>query len=276
MLSPKPWRLEAVVLLLAGICAGVLLATLLAGLLHHVKVAGFRGEDSLGVIMLGTLGLHGVALVLGAVFLRYHHVGWRELLGLLQPNFGRLIVPMVVTVVFILPTALLLQWLCSALLMKAGYAPKDQEAVDLLINAHSRWVLAYLIFFATVLAPVAEEFIFRGVLYPFVKQLKPPAALFGEPPTLIDTMFGWLNKLGFPRIALIGVSLLFALIHLDGEHFALAIILPLFVFALAQTWLYERTDSLIAPMITHSTFNLVNLLLMFCVNGLAAQPGGHP
>ena len=270
MLSPKPWRLEAVVLLLAGICAGLILCTLLSGLLQHAGVAGFRSEDSLGVIMLGTLGMHGAALVLGAFFLWYHRVTWRELLGVMRPNFGRLVVPIVVTAGLILPTAFALQWISFELLMKVGYVPKDQEAVDLLMNAHSRWILAYLIFFATILAPVAEEFIFRGVLYPFVKQLKLPDVLPAENPGFIATVFCWINKVGFPRIALIGVSLLFALIHVDA-----AIILPLFVFALAQTWLYERTDSLIAPMITHSTFNLANLLLMFFTSGPAMQPGGH-
>ena len=38
----------------------------------------------------------------------------------------------------------------------------------------------YLGIFAVVLAPVAEEFIFRGVLFPFVKQLGwPKLAWFG-------------------------------------------------------------------------------------------------
>ena len=30
---------------------------------------------------------------------------------------------------------------------------------------------------------------------------------------------------------------------------------PLFVFALALTWLYERTDNLLAPITAHALFN---------------------
>ena len=83
---------------------------------------------------------------------------------------------------------------------------------------------------AVVLAPVAEEFIFRGLLYPFIKQL------------------------GWPRLALIGVNLLFALIHFDVATF-----LALFLLALALTWLYEKTDNLLAPIAVHSLFNATNL-----------------
>ena len=39
------------------------------------------------------------------------------------------------------------------------------------LNASTPGERSYFVFFAVVLAPVAEEFIFRGVLYPFIKQL---------------------------------------------------------------------------------------------------------
>src|SRR5450759_3774056 len=88
--------------------------------------------------------------------------------------------------------------------------------------------------FAVLLAPVAEEFIFRGMLYPFVKQL------------------------GSPRYALFGISAIFALIHLDAGT-----LVPLFVLALALTWLYEKTDNLLAPITAHALFNAANLVLFF-------------
>jgi uncharacterized protein len=93
---------------------------------------------------------------------------------------------------------------------------------------------SYLCFFTVVLAPVAEEFIFRGILYPFVKQLN------------------------FPKLALFGTSFLFALIHADK-----AIFIPLFVLALALTWLYEKTGNLLAPIVAHSLFNAANLVILF-------------
>ena len=84
-----------------------------------------------------------------------------------------------------------------------------------------------------MLAPVAEEFVFRGVLFPFVRQL------------------------GRPKLAWLGVSLLFALVHANVAAF-----LPLFVLALALTWLYEKTDNLLAPIAAHSLFNAANLVIL--------------
>jgi membrane protease YdiL (CAAX protease family) len=55
----------------------------------------------------------------------------------------------------------------------------------------------------------------------------------------------------------VGVSFLFALIHLNAPIF-----LPLFALALALTWLYEKTEGLLAPVLAHSLFNAANLLLL--------------
>ena len=41
-----------------------------------------------------------------------------------------------------------------------------------------------------------------------------------------------------------------------------AIFLPLFVLALALTWLYEKTDNLLAPITAHALFNAVNFTLL--------------
>jgi len=247
MLSPKPWRLDAVLQLLAGIFVSMLAGSIVIGVLHHAGVAGFRGEEGLGMILVGTLCLHGTALVLIHFFLRYHQVSWSDALGWGKGHFRQLIGPMILTVAFILPVAGFLQMVSYALLTQLGHPPKEQEAVALFSKSGSNLSTAYLIFFAVMLAPVAEELVFRGILYPFIKQL------------------------GFPKLALVGVSLAFASIH--GS---LVILVPLFVFALAQTWLYEKTDCLFAPMITHATFNLSNLLIMFATGTLSQANGVHP
>jgi membrane protease YdiL (CAAX protease family) len=90
---------------------------------------------------------------------------------------------------------------------------------------------------------VAEEFIFRGMLYPLIKQR------------------------GWPRLAWFGVNFLFALIHLDAAAF-----IPLFLLALVLTWLYEKTDSLLAPITGHALFNAVNLVLL-CTFQNQLKPG---
>jgi membrane protease YdiL (CAAX protease family) len=136
-------------------------------------------------------------------------------------------------ILVVLPVAWLLQGMSVLILTWLGHPPDEQAAVKLLEAAQPWWTRAYLAVFAIVLAPLAEEFIFRGLLYPFVKQL------------------------GWPRLALFGVSGLFALIHFDVATF-----LPLFVLALALTWLYEKTDNLLAPITVHALFNSANLVVL--------------
>ena len=128
---------------------------------------------------------------------------------------------------------LLLQSASVHALEKLGWPPEDQAAVKLLTDAESWWTTAYLGVFAMVIAPVAEEFIFRGMLFPLVKQL------------------------GWPKLAWFGVSFLFALIHLNAPTFV-----PLFALALALTWLYERTDNLLAPITAHALFNAANYMVL--------------
>ena len=85
---------------------------------------------------------------------------------------------------------------------------------------------------AIVLAPLVEEILFRALLYPTIKEL------------------------GYPRMALFGTALLFAAIH--GS---LMTMLPLFFLALAWTLLYEKTNTLLAPIVAHSVFNAVNFFM---------------
>jgi membrane protease YdiL (CAAX protease family) len=85
---------------------------------------------------------------------------------------------------------------------------------------------------AILIAPAAEEILFRGILYPAIKER------------------------GWPRTALIGTSLLFGAIHGHLPSFVALSFLGL-VFAL----LYDRTSNLLAPILAHSTFNAVNFFL---------------
>jgi membrane protease YdiL (CAAX protease family) len=97
---------------------------------------------------------------------------------------------------------------------------------------------------AIVIAPVAEEAIFRGVLYPTVKQM------------------------GYPRAALFGTSILFALAHASVMAF-----LPLMFFSMILIWLYEWSDNLLAPIMAHCALNALNYY--WIVSAPAAAPGGH-
>ena len=95
---------------------------------------------------------------------------------------------------------------------------------------------------AVLIAPIGEELLFRGIIYPTIK------------------------RLGYRQLALWTNVLLFAAIHAN-----LPIILPLIVLALALTWLYEKTGNLLAPIAAHATFNALQFALFFIIPILAEK-----
>lgn len=237
MLTEKPWRPEAVIQFCALLMASFCLGGLAVDLLDKSGLAAFKVPNGFGAIVVGTLSFQGVAWGLIGLFLWQHQVAWRDFFGLRDPHLARVLGLAVLAVVVLLPVLWCLQAAAGEVIQWLHLKPQTEEAVQLVEDATSTGIKIYMGFFAVVLAPVAEEFIFRGMLFPFIKQL------------------------GFPRLAWFGVSGLFALIHLDAATF-----LPLFVLALALTWLYDRTDNLLAPIAAHSLFNAVNLFVLLAQN----------
>ena len=220
--------------LLGGIAMSLFAGNLAVELLHRVGVAGFRSMDGAGSVLVATLCFHGAALVLGGIFLEFFCGGLIETLGLRHPNLRQHLRLTGIVLLVALPLMLGLKFVSELALQKMGWKIEDQRAVEMFGNVKSMGLKVYLGFFAVIIAPMAEEFIFRGVL------------------------FSSIHKLGWPKCAWIVPSLLFALIHNNAPIF-----LPLFFFALALTWLYQKTGGLLAPMLAHALFNATNLGLLF-------------
>jgi membrane protease YdiL (CAAX protease family) len=233
MLSAKPWRAEFVIQFCTAQFVCLCLGLAAAGLLQEAGMSAFKQPDSVGNILLGTLSFQGAAWLLVLIFLRQHRVRWRDASGFCGPKLQQALLMAVIVAAAILPVAWFLEKASVLVLTRLGWPLESQTAVMLVANTKFLWARVYLGVFAVVLAPVAEEFVFRGILYPFIKQL------------------------GYHRLAWLGVSFVFALIHLNG-----AIFLPLFALALALTWLYEKTDNLLAPITAHALFNAVNFTLL--------------
>jgi membrane protease YdiL (CAAX protease family) len=236
MLSDKPWRAEIVIQFCAALVACFCLGILAAASLKKLGVAGFRHDDDFGNILFATLSFQGAVWILIPFFLRAHQIRLRDAFGFRNSNLFRALALAVAALIVVLPVALLLEDGSAMALEKIGWQPQAQDAVKAFSSAQLWPTGVYLAVFAVVIAPVAEEFIFRGVLFPLVRQL------------------------GFPKLAWFGVSFLFALIHLDAMIF-----IPLFALALTLTWLYEITDNLLAPIVAHGLFNAANLVILLHV-----------
>lgn len=115
----------------------------------------------------------------------------------------------------------------------------DQVAVKFLKLSTSSFVtVAISIAMIILAAPWIEEFIFRGCLQ------------------------NWMRRYMGSKIAIIGTSIVFAMMHYapsqSKSNFPL--IASLFVFSLYLGFLYEKTRSLLAPIVLHMTFNIISVI----------------
>ena len=109
----------------------------------------------------------------------------------------------------------------------------DTQAAEQALVVVEPWLAVLAI---VVLAPIAEELFFRGVVYN-----------------------AWLREAG-PRYALVGSAALFAVIHLS-----LVAVVPIFLLGLALAWVYRRTANLLAPIAMHATVNGISVALALLV-----------
>jgi len=154
---------------------------------------------------------------------------WSEAFGLSRGNWLRAASLAILLTLIILPIAWLLGELSVRILTGLHIKYEVQQPVQTLKATVSWGQRVAFGVIAIGMAPVVEELVFRGIIYPFVK------------------------RLGYRRIALWGTSLFFAL-----THFNLMTFVPLTILAVALTLLYEATGTLLAPIVTHSLFNAAN------------------
>ena len=241
MLSERTWSAEAVVRLLLGLF--VIFATVQLGwaAVENFGVAPPLADQKLVRMILGTVSFQLAALGLIALFLREQRLTWSSAFGFKSPRLSRAIALGLLAGVLVVPAAWTLQHLSAQFMEWLQWTPQSQEVVrnfqeSLTQSEKSAALLRQHIVFGIsviVIAPVAEEMLFRGVIYTTFKQL------------------------GYPRLSLWGTSLVFAALHSNLPSF-----LPFLLLALLLVYLYEATDNLLAPIVTHSFFNTANFVLM--------------
>lgn len=109
----------------------------------------------------------------------------------------------------------------------------DPQAAERALLLVDPWLAVAAI---VILAPIAEEVFFRGVVFN-----------------------AWLREAG-RTVAYVGSSALFAVIHLS-----LVAVAPIFLLGLALAWVYRRTGNLLAPIAMHATVNGISVGLALLV-----------
>jgi len=128
---------------------------------------------------------------------------------------------------FMTPISIAVGWLSDIM----NTPVQAQDSVNLLFDSHDKFQVIWLLFSVAILAPMAEEMLFRGLLYPFFKARIPSI------------------------LPLVLTSLLFALVHFDRFTF-----IQLFFFAMFLGSIFEHTGSLPLCIGLHMTFNICNAI----------------
>ncbi len=114
---------------------------------------------------------------------------------------------------------------------KALFGPEFQvpqhEALELIARSPALPLQVVLVFLAVVVAPLVEEMLFRGLFQSMIR-----------------------SHLGRPWLAIVLTSVLFAGIHANPTHWP-----ALFTLGLGLGYTYEKSGSLLRPILMHAMFN---------------------
>jgi membrane protease YdiL (CAAX protease family) len=133
----------------------------------------------------------------------------------------------------VLPVCIALLAATSCLFQWLGLHPRTHVVLENLNVLPPGWK-ALAVLSVVVMAPLAEEVFFRGLIQSMVRQYT-----------------------GRPWLAILVGSAVFALFHIAGEPQAVP---SLFALAVVMGYNYERTGRLYSPILIHATFNAVFLI----------------
>lgn len=230
-----PWKQEKFLTKLISLLSCIYAGFMLNWLAQRQFESKSDLQNPVVTMLIAVVCFQGIAVVLTYFFLREHRMNWSEGFGL-RDHPGKCIALGIFVGLFALVPTWGLQALSSKLLETLTLHPQQQEAVTILSRVDSypeRFVLGIATIF---IAPIGEEIIFRGILYPTIK------------------------RFGHPQLALWITSILFGAIHAN-----LATLIPLTGLAVLLVYLYEYTGNLLTCIAVHCVFNAANFVALYLV-----------
>ncbi len=227
--APQPTAWRELALYLVGGLALVLLANLVALWLAPGHGLAF----SLAIYVSNAVALAGAAYFLGVRRLR---LTWSEF-GL-RPFAWQWLVLALAGALAVLPLRLAAGFLAQVVLQRG--AAEMQPRMDLLTPPGPPGLsFAITLIGTAVLAPIAEEFFFRGLVHRWF----------------------WAHFAGRPWLRAALSSIIFALGHLDS----VAVVAASFPLGFINAVAYERSRSLWLPIAIHAANNALAVLLLYAV-----------
>lgn len=233
-IGPKPWNMRDLLVaasaLIVVLVGGELVVSLPFYLLH-------QDQESAWPWVLGTNMILEITILFAFVAaFRQRGLDWRRSIGLRDNSPVKSIGFGVMFFLAVLPPLAIAFAVYSRFCNLVGIKETAQDVADILASSDSTTVVVLVAAFAITVAPVFEEFFFRGFAYPVLKQ----------------RWGAW--------TALMIVSAVFAAIH-----FHLPSLGPLFALAVGLGLAYELSGSLLAPITMHVLFNAANVAMILYV-----------
>ncbi|MEK5056564.1 type II CAAX endopeptidase family protein [Niallia sp. FSL K6-0212] len=220
--SPWTWKEVVQLLILVLVIVPIFIEYLLQGYLSAVYQNDLYSGTLIGLIM-------SIIFMLGLYFIAIlpNKLSWREVgLKSFSANYWRAIIGwtfvlIVISIIMVVVIEILI-----------GVGPENNKTDSL----QSRTTLLnFFIGFvsAAIISPVYEEIFYRGFLYRFIR-----------------------SKYGI-LIGMLGSSLIFMIVHIPTFN-----TLPInFVSGLIFAWTYEKSGSVVPPIIIHGIFNGIAIIL---------------
>ena len=238
-LRSRPWRPRDLVMLLTVLAAVNLTFFLSIQWLGGTEAA--REPASVSILLpVQTVLFHGLILLLVALILRHRRLSWRTMFGRSGQSAWRNAGWGVVLYLAAIPYFSLAALGYRLILTLCRYEAEPQGIVTLFFSPdYPLWLRVYLLLVGVLIAPIAEEIAFRGIVFPMMlrrTRLLP---------------------------ALVVSALLFAWIHMH-----IPALVPLFVIAVAFALGYAYTGSILTPIVMHLLFNAVNLTALYLLRSV--------
>lgn len=128
-------------------------------------------------------------------------------------------------------------WVLGVILAFIFGPPESQEVERWLVGLKQGKDMILPFIAISILAPVSEEIYFRGMVYPVIR-----------------------GKFG-PVLGMILSGLFFGSLHLDLYR-----LLPISAGGAVLAYFYEKSESLVTPIIAHSAWNSLMLFTLFMAN----------
>lgn len=236
----KGWNNRDVFLLLTGVFYCVFFSHVLLAFFRPRLEGFFADGGQLFSIVFSIFTFQGATVLLIALFLYTQRMSWKKAFGFHIGSPLTVLLQGVFLGVAAFPVSLLLAALIRWVFESLQVGAEPQEVIKMLQQREAGvWLrIVFIGVFSVLIAPIAEEILFRGVIYVHVRDM------------------------GFPKIAAIGSAVLFGMVHSNRVAF-----IPLVLFALFLVLLYERYTNLIVCIATHASFNAANLLFSILLSG---------